>query len=209
MRLLLRIAILASAHALLLRPSASGRGCAPRRAVPPAEEDDDGALMVAAVASIARPLGLILEERGGGGGVEVVEIDPRGNARGAVCVGDVILMVDAEPCGGGTFDDVAGLIGGGTGDACELTLGRRVGAVRVSWPNGVGVAALPGEPLAALAARASYPVKYSCAGGSCGTCEHRLAAAPGEPPRYTRVCVARVPKAAAGDVTVLPGDRFM
>ena len=88
----------------------------------------------------------------------------------------------------------------------ELTLGRRVGTVRIIWPNGVQSGALPGEPLQELALKARYPVKYACTSGSCGTCEHRLRT-PGDEVRYTRICVARVPKGKEV-AQILPGDRF-
>ena len=112
-------------------------------------EDEEG-LMVT-IAKVRRPLGLILEEREGGRGVEVLDIDPRGNAAGEdVLVGDRVLMVDAEQCGDEGFDAVAGRIGSSAGDRVELTLGRRIGTVRIIWPNGVQSGALPGEPLQEL-----------------------------------------------------------
>ena len=52
------------------------------------------------IAKIPRPLGIVLEERTGGG-VEVIAINPRGNAVKAgadVLVGDRVLMVDASAC---------------------------------------------------------------------------------------------------------------
>ena len=159
------------------------------------------------IAKVRRPLGLILEEREGGCGVEVLDIDPRGNAAGEdVLVGDRVLMVDAQQCGEEGFDAVAGRIGSSAGDRVELTLGRRVGTVRIIWPNGVQSGALPGEPLQELAQKARYPVKYACTSGSCGTCEHRLRT-PGDDIRYTRICVARVPKGKEV-AQILPGDRF-
>ena len=79
-----------------------------------------------AVAEIPRPLGLILEEREDGRGVEIIRVDPRGNAalsRADVLVGDRVLMVGDAACGESGFDDVAGLIGRSP-DVVELTLGR-------------------------------------------------------------------------------------
>ena len=55
-----------------------------------------------AVAEIPRPLGLILEEREDGRGVEIIRVDPRGNAalsRADVLVGDRVLMVGDAACG--------------------------------------------------------------------------------------------------------------
>ena len=159
------------------------------------------------IAKVRRPLGVILEEREDGRGVEVLDIDPSGNAAGEdVLVGDRVLMVDAEQCGDEGFDTVADRIGASAGDRVELTLGRRIGTVRIIWPNGAQSGALPGEPLQELAQKARYPVKYACTSGSCGTCEHRLRT-PGDDIRYTRICVARVPKGKEV-AQILPGDRF-
>jgi ferredoxin len=159
------------------------------------------------IARVRRPLGVILEEREGGRGVEVLDIDPRGNAAGEdILVGDRVLMVDTAQCADEGFDAVAGRIGASAGDRVELTLGRRVGTVRIIWPNGVQSGALPGEPLRDLARKARHPVKYACTSGSCGACEHRLRT-PGDEVRYTRICVARVPKGKEV-AQILPGDRF-
>ena len=159
------------------------------------------------IARVRRPLGVILEEREGGRGVEVLDIDPRGNAAGEdVLVGDRVLMVGSENVADDDFDTVAGRIGASASERVELTLGRRVGTVRIIWPNGVQSGALPGEPLRELARKARYPVKYACSSGSCGACEHRLRT-PGDEVRYTRICVARVPKGKEV-AQILPGDRF-
>ena len=57
------------------------------------------------IAKVRRPLGVILEEREGGRGVEVLDIDPRGNAAGEdVLVGDRVLMVGSENCAEEGFD---------------------------------------------------------------------------------------------------------
>ena len=82
---------------------------------------DDEGLMVT-IAKVRRPLGLILEEREGGRGVEVLDIDPRGNAAGEdVLVGDRVLMVDAQQCGDEGFDAVADRIGASAGDRVEFS----------------------------------------------------------------------------------------
>ena len=209
MRALLACCLLASVQAFLCSRAAQ-RGAAQRRAAQRgalrAAQDDEDGLMVT-IAKVRRPLGVILEEREDGRGVEVLDIDPSGNAAGEdVLVGDRVLMVDAEQCGDEGFDAVAGRIGSSAGDRVELTLGRRVGTVRIIWPNGAQSGALPGEPLQELATKARYPVKYACTSGSCGTCEHRLRT-PGDDIRYTRLCVARVPKGKEV-AQILPGDRF-
>ena len=209
MRALLACCLLASVQAFLCSRAAQ-RGAAQRRAAQRgalrAAQDDEDGLMVT-IAKVRRPLGVILEEREDGRGVEVLDIDPSGNAAGEdVLVGDRVLMVDAAQCADEGFDAVAGRIGSSAGDRVELTLGRRVGTVRIIWPNGVQSGALPGELLRELARKARHPVKYACTSGSCGACEHRLRT-PGDEIRYTRICVARVPKGKEV-AQILPGDRF-
>ena len=209
MRALLACCLLASVQAFLCSRAAQ-RGAAQRRAAQRgalrAAQDDEDGLMVT-IAKVRRPLGVILEEREDGRGVEVLDIDPRGNAANEdVLVGDRVLMVGSENCAEDDFDTVAGRIGASAGDRVELTLGRRVGTVRIIWPNGAQSGALPGEPLQELALKARYPVKYACTSGSCGTCEHRLRT-PGDDIRYTRICAARVPKGKEV-AQILPGDRF-
>lgn len=170
--------------------------------------DEEVGLMVC-VASIEKPLGLILEEREGRVGCEVIGIDPNGNAmasRADVLIGDRILMIDDAACGESDFDSVCSLIGSSPGASVELTLGRRLDVVRVTFPNGAAVGAAPGDRLQAVAQRANWGVKYSCTGGSCGTCEHKLRTGDGED-RYTRLCVARVPKSSP-EIAIRKGDRF-
>lgn len=154
-----------------------------------------------AVASVPKPLGLILEERDGGG-ARVARIDPRGNVvklRADVLINDVVLMVGDERCD--DFDDVMELIADAQG-VVELTLARGLDRVRVEWPNGVGVAAEAGERLKPLATAAMVPVTYSCDNGSCGTCEHKIRDVETGVERYARVCVARVPKASSVKILV-------
>jgi ferredoxin len=198
----------ASSRYSLQRPARRRRDSARlvRAALASAPSEDEEGLMVT-IARVRRPLGVILEEREDGRGVEVLDFDPSGNAAGEdVLVGDRVLMVGSENCAEDDFDTVAGRIGSSAGDRVELTLGRRVGTVRIIWPNGAQSGALPGEPLQELALKARYPVKYACTSGSCGTCEHRLRT-PGDEIRYTRLCVARVPKGKEV-AQILPGDRF-
>ena len=208
MRALLRLlayCMLSAGARAFIWPHVSTGGGRGRSASASAPAGDDEGLMVT-IAKVRRPLGLILEEREGGG-VEVLDIDPSGNSAGEdVLVGDRVLMVGSENVAEDDFDTVAGRIGASASERVELTLGRRVGTVRIQWPNGVQSGALPGEPLQELARKARYPVKYSCTSGSCGTCEHRLRT-PGDEVRYTRVCVARVPKGKEV-AQILPGDRF-
>ena len=208
---LLRVVLVCAAAGVVVGFSGARLGQRPRArrraAAGAAEEDEEGAGLMVTIAEVPRPLGLILEEQDGGG-VAVIDIDPRGNAaRSDILVGDRLLMVDDEACGEADFDAVAGLIASSARERVELTLGRRIDTVRVAWPNGRQTGALPGEALRDVAARANYPVRYSCAGGSCGVCEHRLRTPGDTRTRYTRICRARVP-AGADSAEVLPGDRF-
>lgn len=159
-----------------------------------------------AIARVPKPLGLILEERDGGG-ARVARIDPRGNVialRADVLINDVVLMVGDERCDDRLFDDVMALIADAQG-VVELTLARGPARVRVEWPNGVGVAAEAGERLKPLATAALVPVTYSCDNGSCGTCEHKIRDVETGKERYARVCVARVPKASSIRILVRYG----
>ena len=124
MRALLACCLLASVQAFLCsraaqrgaaQRGAAQRGAAQRGALRAAQDDEDG-LMVT-IAKVRRPLGVILEEREDGRGVEVLDIDPSGNAAGEdVLVGDRVLMVDAAQCADEGFDAVAGRIGSSAGD---------------------------------------------------------------------------------------------
>jgi hypothetical protein len=177
-----------------LAPSRTTR----RRPLRASDDAEEVPLMVA-VAEIPRPLGLILEEREDGRGVEIIRVDPRGNAalsRADVLVGDRVLMVGDAACGESGFDEVAGLIGSSP-DVVELTLGRALDVVRVEWPNGCVVGARPGDRMVDLAAKAGWGVRYSCTGGSCGTCRE-----PRPTPSFraeTRVDPRRRAPAADGD----------
>lgn len=144
-------------------------------------------------------MGLILEEVVAGSaseGVQIGRMDPTGAAvtSGAdVLIFDRIVGVNGMPCALDGFDAIMGLLVASP-PTVELTLARpSEGLVPVRWPNGVGVGALAGESLRDVARRAMYAVKYSCEGGSCGTCEMRLACTDDEgeerAPRTVRPCV--------------------
>ena len=93
------------------------------------------------IAKVRRPLGVILEEREGGRGVEVLDIDPRGNAAGEdVLVGDRVLMVGSENCAEDDFDTVAGRIG--------ASMAAEIGTMRVT------------EQVDALTTLSTNPFKY-------------------------------------------------
>ena len=107
------------------------------------------------IAKVRRPLGVILEEREGGRTSRCWILT-------RAATPPAKMSWSATACSWSTprkiartddFDTVAGRIAGATvgGDRVELTLGRRVGTVRIIWPNGVQSGALPGEPLRELA----------------------------------------------------------
>ena len=158
--------------------------------------------------SVRKPMGLLLEEVDGGLGAQVVQIDPEGNGRAEVLINDVILAVNAEIVSDYEFDDVMETIKRQPGDVVRLTLGRGDETwVEVRWPNGVGIAAAPGDSMAELADLCDNPVAYLCKDGACGTCEHKIRDPNGQE-RYTRICVAKVPSSAEREVIqVLPTDR--
>ena len=157
--------------------------------------------------TVQRPMGLILEEGQNGRGAFVVSVNPLGNARTDVLINDVLLAVNNEVVSDYEFDDVMEAVQRQPGDAVRLTLGRGSEHwVEVRWPNGVGVAATPGESMKLLAAQCLAPVQYSCDTGSCGVCEHKLRDKQGQE-RYARICRARVPSSLRGVLDVLPTDR--
>ena len=57
-----------------------------------------------------------------------------------------------------------------------------------------------------LAGMAACPVAIDCGSGSCGICEHQLLIGD-KSPRYSRLCVSKVPK-DANVVEIVPSDRF-
>ena len=155
--------------------------------------------------TIPKPMGLILEEideQDPYKGVVIAKVNPEGNAAAAcksgldLCIRDKILAVNDEPCADSTFEVVMERIASSPGDIVSLKLGRILGSVAVRWPNGVCVAATPGEYLGNIADDALFRIQYSCTSGSCGTCEHRIRNENGDA-RFVRPCVARVPKGSA------------
>jgi len=149
--------------------------------------------MAITIAFVARPLGLVLTERGGGG-VAVTAMDAKGNAVSEdVAVNDVLIMIGRTRCDASTFDQVAELIGALPDGPVELTLGRPLESVLVEFPSGVKVAAPRGAPLRAVAQQAKHAVPYSCETGICSTCTQLLVFDGDGEKRSSRFCVARVP----------------
>jgi ferredoxin len=165
-------------------------------------------------ARIKKPMGLVIEEIDETGlGLRIAQINPDGataalcrSGSADVCIRDKILAVNGEPCGVLSFEEVRDLITSTPDDEVRLLLGRPEGAIPVKWPNGVSVAAWPGEYLGNLADLACFQISYSCRSGSCGSCEHSIET-DSTKKRYVRPCVARVPKDAAWAV-MHHTDRF-
>jgi ferredoxin len=165
---------------------------------------------------IKKPMGIVIEEIDETGlGVRIAQINPdgataalcrSGSSDDDVCLRDKILAVNGEPCDVLSFEQVMDIITSAKGDEVSLLLGRPEDTIIVKWPNGVSIAAWPGEYLGNLADLACFQISYSCRSGSCGTCEHSMETDSGEK-RYVRPCVARVPKDVAWAV-VHPTDRF-
>lgn len=166
--------------------------------------------------TLPKPMGIILEEVDESdptAGVMVKELDPAGAAAAAskvgdvdLCLRDVILEVNGASCADEEFDDVMERIVTSPGSEVTLTLGRPAKAVAVRCPNGICVAANPGEYLGEIAQLAGARIQYSCMSGSCATCEQSMLTDDGDQ-RYVRPCVARVPKGPKA-VVLVPTDRY-
>jgi ferredoxin len=156
-------------------------------------------------ARINKPMGIIIEEIDDTGlGVRIAQINPDGatamlcrSGSANVCLRDKILAVNAVPCGVLSFEEVMDMITSTPGGEVSLLLGRPEGTIPVQWPNGVSVAAWPGEYLGNLAGLAGFQISYSCRSGSCGSCEHSIETDNSGETRHVRPCVARVPKDVA------------
>ena len=166
-------------------------------------------------ATINKPMGIVIEEIDQTGwGLRIAQINPDGataalcrSGSADVCLRDKILAVNGEPCGVLSFEQVMDVIISTPGDEVSLLLGRPKGTIPVKWPNGVSVAAWPGEYLGNLADLAEFQISYSCRSGSCGTCEHSIETDDSGEKRYVRPCVARVSKNIAWAV-MHPTHRF-
>jgi ferredoxin len=156
-------------------------------------------------ARINKPMGIVIEEIDETGlGVRITQINPDGatamlcrSGSANVCLRDKILAVNAVPCSVLSFEQVMDMITSTPGDEVSLLLGRPEGTIPVKWPNGVSIAAWPGEYLGNLAGLAGFQISYSCRSGSCGSCEHSIETDGSGETRYVRPCVARVPKDVA------------
>jgi ferredoxin len=160
-------------------------------------------------------MGIVIEDIDETGlGLRIAQINPDGataalcrSGSADVCLRDKILAVNGEPCGVLSLEEVIDIITVTPGDEVSLLLGRPEGAIPVKWPNGVSIAAWPGEYLGNLADLACFQnISYSCRSGSCGTCEFSIETDSCEK-RYVRPCVAKVPKDVAWAV-MHPTDRF-
>lgn len=159
---------------------------------------------------VPKPMGLILEEVDASNleaGIIIQKMDPSGGVASAcrsrsvkerpdVCVRDKIMAVNGTPCVKASLETIMDLIANSSGsdNSVSLVLGRRKDSIKVTWPNGVSIAALPGEYLGNLAYEASYDrIEYSCRSGSCGTCEQAAEINGSGNIKLVRPCVARIP----------------
>lgn len=174
--------------------------------------------------SLEKPLGLVLEETGGGGsadGTQIIDMEPGGNAAVAsqrgdadVCIGDEIIAVNGNSASCGTLEQVMECIAKSDNPVVRLTLQRPPGTVAVKFQNGVAIAALPGTHLCNLALEAHVKIEFSCRNGACGTCEQLMivptSTSSGNKAcssRYVRPCVATVPS-GADNIRIVPSDRY-
>ena len=166
---------------------------------------------------IPTPMGIVIEEIDSSDthqGVRITRVEPDGNAAAScgataadlLCVRDKILAVNGVACSEAPFEVVMDNIRSSTGGKVELTLGRPRGSVIVKWPNGVCVAAQPGEYLGNIGYEGMMQIPYSCRSGSCGTCEQVVSTDNGNA-RYLRPCFAKIPKGVKSMI-VIPSDRY-
>lgn len=152
--------------------------------------------------SVERPMGIVIEEidlDNPTGAVRIASVNPEGNAakissETILCVHDIILAVNGVSSENKTFDQIMDEIRQTETKKIALTLGRDSEATIISFPNGINVAAKPGEYLGNIAQTALYNrIPYKCKAGGCGTCEQSVIV-DGKGPRLMRPCVARIPK---------------
>jgi ferredoxin len=156
--------------------------------------------------TVPKPMGLILEEIDPSrpeAGICIAKIYPDGAVAGVcrsescpdIAIRDKILSVDGTQCAKASLEEVMDLIANSEAqDSVSLTLGRIKTSIKVTWPNGVSIAAFPGEYLGNLAYDALYDIAYECRSGSCGTCEQGTEMDESGEIRFVRPCVARIPK---------------
>lgn len=163
------------------------------------------------IATLTKPMGLVIEEVSVNSGVQISSINPDGSSTWKnLCVGDKILEINGIDCAENSFDEVMELITSSPSEEyIQLTLGRPSKAVCVRFPNGIGVASLPGRILGNVAVDASYDgIEYSCQSGACATCEQRMIPDGSEDAaRYVRPCVGRVPSGVSS-IVIEPSDRY-
>mmetsp|Transcript_8236 Transcript_8236/g.11986 ORF Transcript_8236/g.11986 Transcript_8236/m.11986 type:complete len:232 (-) Transcript_8236:2351-3046(-) len=152
--------------------------------------------------SVEKPMGIVIEEidlDNPTGGVRIASVNPEGNAakissKMILCVHDIILAVNGVPSENKTFDQIMDEIRQTEMKTVALTLGRDSEAAIISFPNGINVAAKPGEYLGNIAQTALYNrIPYKCKAGGCGTCEQSVIV-DGKGPRLMCPCVAQIPK---------------
>lgn len=158
--------------------------------------------------TLAKPLGLLLEEADRGGAV-VAAVLATGSAAASAAIrpGDCIVGV-----GGSGLDDFDGTMDAlaAAADPVALEIERPADAAPTArFPNGAAVPAAPGDSLGDLALQARYRVPLDCREGHCGVCEmylRRELDGGGEAVRAVRVCKARMPAGCEAVELLEPDD---
>ena len=177
---------------------------------------------LSSVVSLEKPMGLILEESDDDEdnnvsppGVHIkdistsegsaIEASLQGNAD--ICIGDQIVAISGQDCRHWSFGQVMDALTVASSPV-QLELQRPEGTVAIKLPNGVAVAATPGEILGNVAIDASYfDIPFDCRSGACGSCEHKLVDEDGNG-RYIRPCIVRVPE-KPNHLRLVPTDRYV
>jgi len=187
--------------------------------------------------TLSKPMGIIFEEDEANpdAGTVVKRIDPHGQTAAAcrfdpegvdICVRDTVIEVNGRDVKNKSLEDIMQMIMDGP-QKIELVLSRPADAVVVCWPNGISVAAKPGDSFGFIAQHEAFiNIPYSCTNGGCGSCEQSILSEDGgvsviarvylifltnmlssQSLRYIRPCVARVGKGSPA-IIVNPSDRF-
>ena len=161
----------------VIRASVEGRG----------DGDGDESInsMTEREVSLRKPMGVILEEDefDPNAGVIIKRIDPTGQTAAAcrsdpsdldICIRDRIIQVNGIDVANGSLEEIMKTILDGP-EITKMVLSRPDDAVVIRWPNGISVAADPGDSFGLIAQNeALVRIPYSCSSGGCGSCEQSI-----------------------------------
>ena len=163
--------------------------CRPWRCLPPRGCDvGDDCVTI----TLGTPLGIVFEELDAGEpGLLVSELREGGSAErsGQVWPRDQLLHIDGCEVRNESFDSIMEVLR--SAEQVTLSFARSARSGRVSFPNGRTAVGIAGDPLEALALQCGQDVRYSCRGGTCGSCEMLLRDATGAV-RPIRMCNAKL-----------------